>query len=1812
MGASAVVLVNSQSTRYVDFQHFIQPYLDNFGFPYAVQDIATNAAGLSVTNYAVIIIGHSQLDTNRTYLSDAFQAEISLAVSNGVGLVNFDNDLSAGGIPRYQFVHDIFGFSYGAGSSGANATLPPTEPQSQMHFITARHSANDVVRFRSNLTLPGIKVPVTATTLAEVGGQPLVAITKYGDGRAVQWGSYDWMISTMLGPVSGLDDVVWRGVVWAARKPFVMRGLPNLVTMRVDDASGPFSWVPAANAVGFKPFLALFISDISATSAAELRGLVINRNATASIHAFTTSDFFYFDHQNATGNSDTVQSNNFYVGTQWHLNHGIPMSKVCTTHWSEIGLNCFSGLKDWGIEYVPIEVVPGTIEYSNNAPWVVNGPYRLYEPPQPGQVRWATYYADWLEVPGHPEFDGQFFNIYSEIRDLSSCGEWCPNNDVAGSVSRATEMAKRALDSQVMPTIFTHEWYILAISTGNWQAILQGVTNALGAYTPRYVTLDYANQYVRATRTSRLVNSAFNPESGQMAASFSGKSDLDTQVYVFVGADGGITSTFGNVPAFSMSSNNTVLVSGPPTIISAPSSQTNSAGTRAVFSVGAGGAWPLSYRWYRNGTNALSDGGKVSGTATATLMISNVLGGDAGSFVVVVTNSAGSVTSSPPAVLAVMDPAILSQPQSQNGVAGTTVVFSATASGTSPTYGWLKNGAPIAGATNTALTLTNVSSSDAGSYSLLVSNAYGSVLSSNAILAVYYMPAANNESYSTTAGTTLTVTAPGVLGNDTVLGGSSLTARLVSGPTHGTLNLTADGGFTYTPLTNHVGTDSFTYQAVNGPIGSAAATVTVSTMAAGVLFSDGFARLTDPGPLSPWVAQAGNWAVTGGVLKAGPNIPQSYGFAYLTNIWANYSVEGRVWFPPTNPFGGGIGARLDPATGARYALWIYPEGSPGGPNLLGLIKFRTWTTFGYNGVSGASMEEVSLAATGTNWHTVKLAFQGNQIAAYYDGNQVMSVTDTEAVPYLSGGASTELWTYLLGYTMSFSDMIVRPLVVNDSYSATMNKLLVVPAPGVLGNDTGVSVANLEALLVTGPTNGTLDLSSDGQFTYQPGTNYYGTDSFSYRAMQGLNDLGVTIVTITVMPDVPFIIQAPSSRTNLAGSTAVFSAKALGTLPLGYQWLRNGTNVLNDDGRITGAASAELTIRTVLGGDGGSYTLVVSNVLGSVTTVPPALLSVIDPLITTQPENQTNAAGTTASFRVEAVGTAPRYQWLMNGEPIGGASDAILNLGKLQSGDAGSYSVIVSSVYGSVTSSVATLEVFYSNPTANDDIYSTPEGIQLFAAAPGVLGNDTVPDGFGLTAVPSSWPIHGILTLDPIGEFTYRPLTNYVGTDRFYYRAVNGPSYSSAAAVTVSITAPGVLFSDDFARLTDPGPLSPWVVYAGNWTLANGVLQTGTNIPQSLGCAYLTNTWTDYSLEARVRFSTSDASGGGIGGRLNPATGAHYGLWMYPEGSTGGSNLLRLIKFQTWTNFGYKGSSGLPMQETGLAAPGTNWHTLKLAFQGTQIAAYYDGNQLMSVTDTEAVPYSSGGVSAEMWTSLLDDSMLVDGVAVRPLAADDSYQGYQGEALAVAAPGVLGNDAGIYATDVVATLVSGPTNGTVNLYLTGGFVYNPATSNPGTDSFVYRVSQGAHTVGVATVMIVLAAPTVPMITNVPLSRTNFAGTATVFNAGARGAPPLSYQWFWNGTNALNDGGKVNGARSQTLTISDVLGGDAGSYTVVVSNALGSATSAPPALLTVIDPILTDEPASRTNHAGTTAFFTAGALGTIATELSVVLERHQRFE
>jgi VCBS repeat-containing protein len=92
-------------------------------------------------------------------------------------------------------------------------------------------------------------------------------------------------------------------------------------------------------------------------------------------------------------------------------------------------------------------------------------------------------------------------------------------------------------------------------------------------------------------------------------------------------------------------------------------------------------------------------------------------------------------------------------------------------------------------------------------------------------------PTAAGDSYSAVTNQTLTVTAPGVLGNDSDPDNDTLTAVLDADVSHGTLALASDGSFTYTPATDFSGDDSFTYHANDGTADSSTVTVDITVWA---------------------------------------------------------------------------------------------------------------------------------------------------------------------------------------------------------------------------------------------------------------------------------------------------------------------------------------------------------------------------------------------------------------------------------------------------------------------------------------------------------------------------------------------------------------------------------------------------------------------------------------------------------------------------------------------------------------------------------------------------------------------------------------------------------------------------------------------------------------------------------------------------------------------------------------------------------------------------------------------------------------------
>ncbi len=198
---------------------------------------------------------------------------------------------------------------------------------------------------------------------------------------------------------------------------------------------------------------------------------------------------------------------------------------------------------------------------------------------------------------------------------------------------------------------------------------------------------------------------------------------------------GGVAVNGAGLLAVADAGNNTLCLGGvvsgaAPVIFIQPQSREVNPGSSVSFGVPAGGAMPLSYQWRLNSAD-------IPGATGSSYTRTNVQAGDLGSYSVVITNAAGSVSSSGALLTFARPPLITAQPQPQVVRAGQSAAFSVTATGTMPLhYQWRWNGANLPGATASAFTLDAVWLTNLGLYSVLVTNTAGSALSSDAPLTI--------------------------------------------------------------------------------------------------------------------------------------------------------------------------------------------------------------------------------------------------------------------------------------------------------------------------------------------------------------------------------------------------------------------------------------------------------------------------------------------------------------------------------------------------------------------------------------------------------------------------------------------------------------------------------------------------------------------------------------------------------------------------------------------------------------------------------------------------------------------------------------------------------------------------------------------------------------------------------------------------------------------------------------------------------------------------------------------------------------------
>ena len=170
-----------------------------------------------------------------------------------------------------------------------------------------------------------------------------------------------------------------------------------------------------------------------------------------------------------------------------------------------------------------------------------------------------------------------------------------------------------------------------------------------------------------------------------------------------------------------------------PTISTQPTSKTVAAGGTAQFIAAVSGSPTPTLQWFKGST-------AISGATSTILTISGATSADAATYTLVATNSQGSATSNAVTLTVtggVTAPTITTQPSASAVSVGSAVSFTVVASGTSPlTYDWKKDGTSISGATNATYTIASAATSDAGSYTVMVSNSAGSVTSTAASLTV--------------------------------------------------------------------------------------------------------------------------------------------------------------------------------------------------------------------------------------------------------------------------------------------------------------------------------------------------------------------------------------------------------------------------------------------------------------------------------------------------------------------------------------------------------------------------------------------------------------------------------------------------------------------------------------------------------------------------------------------------------------------------------------------------------------------------------------------------------------------------------------------------------------------------------------------------------------------------------------------------------------------------------------------------------------------------------------------------------------------
>lgn len=711
-------------------------------------------------------------------------------------------------------------------------------------------------------------------------------------------------------------------------------------------------------------------------------------------------------------------------------------------------------------------------------------------------------------------------------------------------------------------------------------------------------------------------------------------------------------------------------------------------GEEVRLSVTATGIPAPTYQWRRDGVDVANVAGRITGATSATLVINPSLAADSGSYTVVVTNMAAALESSAAAVTVVppVPPTISAQPQSQSIITGGSVTFSVTATGTEPiTYQWQFNGVDIPGATSPTYTIRQVRDSHAGNYTVVLTNIATTVTSDTAVLTTVAPTAIPATPVATTATTywegdftanwnpasgaagyrldvatnnTFTTFVPGYQDRDV---GTSL-SRLVPD---------------LSPATTYY----YRVRAYNS-FGTTVSSNVISVTTAPLM--EEIARDIDLAGMT-WLSTRPNDNIvttepadgTVSFRMQGTSAPTFVGFLPQA---VNLQVGQRLTMTLTFE----TGATVNSTTSNSFRIGLFNSNN---------TRLAVSTNIGD---SDPTFRDDRGYMISMNFNGTEATLNGRRASvALADNNLLGTTTDLWSAslvnPDLTSGAPGAFapWTT---YTLSIS-------VARQSDRTVVSALL----QGGANNNYFITGEDL--------TSGSLVNSVYDQF----GMRINGSSNAVSQLL--FTDLQFSVETFE-QPSAPRVATHPASRPISEGQTTTFVVAVSGATPMTFQWLKDGQPIA-EGGRFSGTATASLTLTGATLADAGTYTVEITNSLGTDVSDPAALTvnAAVAPAITTGPVNRTVAEGEATSFTVVHSGTAPfTYQWTRDGTPLTdgtrytGTAEATLNVLAAAPAEAGTYAVTVTNVKGTASAN-ATLTVNAASAAPAAPVATAATGVQ---------------------------------------------------------------------------------------------------------------------------------------------------------------------------------------------------------------------------------------------------------------------------------------------------------------------------------------------------------------------------------------------------------------------------------------------------------------------------------------------------------------------